>query len=105
MRFNEYRQLSCCPFKAERAAFNLTRNFLLVQDQERLEEERPGERGGRRRREETPPESEGGRRPRQGGHARPSLSLSQSAVDVGLVLAFVVEAHLAFNSFVAFKFE
>ena len=30
----------------------------------------------------------------------------QSAVvDVGLVLAFVVEAPLAFNSFVEFKFE
>ena len=76
-----------------------------MQDQERLEEERLGERGGRRRREETPQES-GGRRPRQGGHARPSLSLRQSAVvDVGLVLAFVVEAPLAFNSFVEFKFE
>ena len=70
-----------------------------------MEEERLGERGGRRRREETPPEYRG-RRPRQGGHARPSLSLRQSAVvDVGLVLAFVVEAPVASNSFVAFKFE
>ena len=78
-----------------------------MQDQERLEEERLGERGGRRRREETPPES-GGRRPRQGGHDRPSLSLRQRAVvDVGLVLAFVIEASLCWHLilFVEFEFE